>query len=244
MQVLIVDDEAPARERLKRLIQDIDGYEVAGEAANGMEAVQIFNRTQPEIVLLDIRMPVMDGIEAAQHLSNHESPPAVIFTTAYGDHALQAFETHAVGYLLKPIRRERLEDTLKATQRTTRAQVGNIAEDTKPEGRSHICVRQRGNLELIAIEDIHFFYAEHKYVTLKHREGEVLIEESLVSLEKEFGDRFLRIHRNCLVSVEQLHGLDKLPDGTHRVQLSDVEDSLEVSRRHLSTVRKILRGKM
>lgn len=244
MKVLIVDDEAPARERLKRLVQDIDGYEVAGEAANGMEAVQIFNRTQPEIVLLDIRMPVMDGIEAAQHLSNHDQPPAVIFTTAYGDHALQAFETHAVGYLLKPIRRERLEEALQATQRTTRAQTRNIAEDTHPEGRSHICVRQRGNLELIAIEDILFFYAEHKYVTLKHSEGEALIEESLVSLEKEFGEQFLRIHRNCLVAADRLHGLEKLADGTHRVQLTGAEESLEVSRRHLSTVRKILRGKL
>jgi two-component system response regulator AlgR len=244
MKVLIVDDEAPARERLKRLIQDIGGHEIAGEAANGMEAVQIFNRTQPEIVLLDIRMPVMDGIEAAQHLSNHDSPPAVIFTTAYGDHALQAFETHAVDYLLKPIRRERLDEALQAAQRTTRAQAVNIAEQTQSEGRSHICVRQRGNLELIAIGDIQFFYAEHKYVTLKHRDGEALIEESLISLEKEFGERFLRIHRNCLVSVDQLHGLDKLPDGTHRVQLTGSEDSLEVSRRHLSTVRKILRGKI
>ena len=244
MKVLIVDDEAPARERLKRLIQDLSDYEVAGEAANGMEAVQLFNRTQPEVVLLDIRMPVMDGIEAAQHLSNHDTPPAVIFTTAYGDHALQAFETHAVDYLLKPIRRERLEEALSAAKRTTRAQVGQVVEDTKPEGRSHICVRQRGNLELIAIEDIYYFYAEHKYVTLKHREGEVLIEESLVSLEKEFGDRFLRIHRNCLVATEQLHGLDKMADGSHRVVLTDSEETLEVSRRHLSTVRKILRGKI
>lgn len=244
MKVLIVDDEAPARDRLKRLISDLDGYEVAGEAANGMEAVQLFNRTQPDIVLLDIRMPVMDGIEAAQHLSNHDTPPAVIFTTAYGDHALQAFETHAVDYLLKPIRRERLEEALNAAQRTTRAQVGQVVEDTKPEGRSHICVRQRGNLELIAIEDILFFFAEHKYVTLKHREGEVLIEESLVSLEKEFGDRFMRIHRNCLIAAAQIHGLDKETDGTHRVVLTDTEDTLEVSRRHLSTVRKLLRGKL
>lgn len=243
MKVLIVDDEAPARDRLKRLLQDKPDYEVVAEAANGMEAIQQFNRTQPDIVLLDIRMPVMDGIEAAQHLANQDTPPALIFTTAYGDHALQAFETHAIDYLLKPIRRERLDEALAATQRTNRAQVTQVAEEAHPEGRSHICVRQRGNLELIAVEDIHYFFAEHKYVTLRHAGGEVLIEESLVSLEKEFGDRFLRVHRNCLIAIEQLHGLEKLPDGTHRIQLKDCEDTLEVSRRHLSTVRKILRGK-
>ncbi len=242
MKILIVDDEAPARERLKRLINKLDGYTISGEAANGMEAIQVFNRTQPDIVLLDIRMPVMDGIEAARHLANNDTPPAIIFTTAYGDHALQAFEAHAVDYLLKPIRAERLEAALTSAGRTTRAQVAQVAEQAQPEGRSHICVRQRGNLELIAVADIYYFFAEHKYVTLRHSGGEALIEESLVSLEKEFADRFMRIHRNCLVAIAQIHGLDKMPNGTHRLVLSDCEQTLEISRRHLSTVRKLLRG--
>lgn len=246
MKILIVDDEAPARDRLKRLIADI-GHDVVGEASNGMEAVQLFNMRQPDIVLMDIRMPVMDGIEAAQHLSKHDSPPAVIFTTAYGDHALQAFDAHAVGYLLKPIRKESLSNTLETAQRPTRAQMSDAMSEARTEdefGRQHICVRQRGNLELIPIADICYFYAEHKYVTLRYSDGEVLIEESLVSLEKEFGDRFLRIHRNCLIAMDRLHGLEKVPDGTHKVTLIDCDDKLEVSRRHLSTVRKILRGKI
>lgn len=244
MKIIIVDDEAPARDRLKRLVNDLGGeYSVAGEATNGIEALEIYEKVQPDVVLMDIRMPGMDGLEAAKHLSNQETPPAIIFTTAYGDHALEAFKSHAVDYLLKPIRKENLDEALKATKRMTRVQMSEFVEETKPEGRTHICVRQRGNLELVGIEDIFYFFAEHKYVTLAHGGGTVLIEESLVSLEKEFGDRFLRIHRNCLVAVKQVQGLDKLPDGSHKAVLTDTEDKLEVSRRHLSTVRKLLRGK-
>lgn len=244
ISVLIVDDEPPARQRLARLVEGIPDYQVVAEAGNGIEAIEQFNKTKAQVVLLDIRMPVMDGIEAAQHLAQHDTPPAIVFTTAYSDHALQAFETHAVDYLLKPIRRERLEQALEATRKTNLAQVNQVATETQPDGRSHICVRNRGNLELIAVENIYYFYAEHKYVTLRHIEGEVLIEESLVSLEKEFGERFLRVHRNCLISVDQLQGLEKHSDGTHAVILKDCEDRLEVSRRHLSTVRKLLRGKL
>ncbi|MGM0564873.1 MAG: LytR/AlgR family response regulator transcription factor [Pseudomonadota bacterium] len=244
ISVLIVDDEPPARQRLARLVEGMDDYQVVAEAGNGIEAIEQFNKTRAQVVLLDIRMPVMDGIEAAQHLAQHDTPPAIVFTTAYSDHALQAFETHAVDYLLKPIRRERLEQALEATRKTNLAQVNQVANETQPDGRSHICVRNRGNLELIAVEDIYFFFAEHKYVTLRHVDGEVLIEESLVSLEKEFGERFLRIHRNCLIAVDQLQGLEKNADGTHAVILKDCEDRLEVSRRHLSTVRKLLRGKL
>ncbi|EDY87250.1 response regulator receiver:LytTr DNA-binding region [gamma proteobacterium HTCC5015] len=243
ISVLIVDDEPPARQRLVRLVEKTPGYEVVAEAGNGIDAIARFNETQAQIVLLDIRMPVMDGIEAAQHLTQHETPPAIIFTTAYSDHALQAFESHAIDYLLKPIRQERLDQALEAAQRSNLAQVKSVAEDSDSDSRQHICVRNRGNLELVDIDDIFYFFAEHKYVTLRHRGGEVLIEEALIGLEKEFGDRFLRIHRNCLIAVEQLQGLEKNADGTHRVVLKNCEDRLEVSRRHLSTVRKLLRGK-
>lgn len=245
MKILIVDDEAPARDRLRRLVTEIGNeHEIVGDATNGIEAIKLYEQRQPELILMDIRMPGMDGLEAARHLSVQEIPPAIIFTTAYGDHALEAFKTHAVDYLLKPIRREQLETAIKAAKRMNRVQVGEFVDETKPEGRSHICVRQRGNLELVAIEDTYFFFAEHKYVTLAHKGGEVLIEESLISLEQEFGDRFLRIHRNCLVSVNELQGLGKMNDGTHRAILANSDQRPEVSRRHLSTVRKILRGKL
>jgi two-component system response regulator AlgR len=160
MKVLIVDDEQPARERLVRLLAEINGYEVAGEAANGPEAIERYNALKPEIVLLDIRMPGMDGLETARHLMDDETPPAIIFTTAYGDHALEAFDTHAVGYLLKPVRTERLAEALDASRRSNRSQLAPALTHRigqPAEARTHICVRMRGNLQLIPLGDILYF---------------------------------------------------------------------------------------
>lgn len=241
MRVLIVDDEQPARERLRRILERLEGVEVAGEAAGGREAIERYNALQPEIVLLDIRMPVMDGLETARHLMADDTPPAVIFTTAYGDHALEAFETQAVDYLLKPVRRERLERALHSARRNTRAQLEALQEDSPAESRARtsICVRHRGNLLLIPVTDIFYFQASDKYVTLYHKGGQALIEESLVQLEQEFGERFVRVHRNALVAAEQLRGLEK-SGGSAYVRLCDSEDRVEVSRRHLPAVRRLL----
>lgn len=243
MNILIVDDEQPARERLRRLLESLDVHTVAGEAANGREAIEHYNRLKPEIVLLDIRMPVMDGLETARHLALDETPPGIIFTTAYGDHALEAFETHAVDYLLKPVRRERLEAALASAQRRNRAQLEAVRDGAGQSGqaRRHICVRHRGNLMLIPVEDILYFQAADKYVTLYHRGGQALIEESLVQLEQEFGDRFVRVHRNALVAAGQLCGLDKESGGVTRARLRDCDARLEVSRRHLPAVRRLLK---
>lgn len=240
MNVLIVDDEQPARERLRRLLDSLDEYTVAGEASNGVEAIEQYNAFKPEIVLLDIRMPVMDGLEAARHLAADATPPGVIFTTAYGDHALEAFETQAVDYLLKPVRKERLLAALSSAQRRNRAQVASVRHQSG-QARRHICVRHRGNLILIAIEDILYFQAADKYVTLYHRGGQALVEESLVQLEEEFGDRFIRVHRNALIAADQLCGLEKTADTTTRIRLRDSDDRVEVSRRHLPAVRRLLK---
>lgn len=243
MQVLIVDDEQPARERLQRLIEGLDGYEVAGQAASGHEAVKRYNEHKPEVVLMDIRMPVMDGLEAARHLMMDETPPAVIFTTAYNDHALEAFETHAVDYLLKPVRKERLLEALEHAKRNTRAQLENVSADgtAGQTPRLNICVRHRGDLMLIAIDDIVCMRAADKYVTLHHIHGEALTEESLVQLEQEFKEQFLRVHRNALIAKERLCGLEKQTDGGHFARLRGSEITVEVSRRHLPTVRKLLK---
>ncbi|MBA3581515.1 MAG: response regulator transcription factor [Gammaproteobacteria bacterium] len=243
MRVLIVDDESPARERLKRLILSETECQVVGEASNGVEAIAEFNRCHPDVILLDIRMPEMDGLETARHLMRNETPPAIIFTTAYSDHALEAFEAHAVDYLLKPVRIERLQEALTTAKRNTRAQIERVHDTAGGDAiRTHICVRLRGNLELIPIDDIVYFQAEHKYVTIRHKQGEALIEESLVNLEQEFGERFLRVHRNALVGISEIHGLEKNTSGVHRITLNSVDDRLDVSRRHLPTVRKFLRG--
>lgn len=243
MRVLVVDDERPARERLLGMLEQISGFESCGIASNGVEALTLSEREQPDIVLMDVRMPGMDGIEAARHLAQLERPPAVIFATAYGEHALEAFETRAVGYLLKPVRLERLEDALRHASRPTRAQLAGLSEDQNPAARSHICARVRGRLELVPIEEVLYFQADQKYVTVRHRGGEVIIEDSLKSLEDEFGPRFLRIHRNALVATQHVAGMDRSPEGRFEVMFRGAEDRLEVSRRHVAQVRRFLKGR-
>lgn len=242
MKILVCDDEAPARDRLVSMIGELEGFEAVGQAANGMEALQQTQQLQPDIVLLDIRMPGMDGIEAARHLSGAENPPAVIFTTAYDSYALQAFEASAIDYLLKPVRLERLQEALDKAGKLTRAHINSLDEHHEPDARTHICVRFRGDLQLIPVQDICYFMADQKYVTVRHVNGEVLIEEALKSLEQEFGQQFIRIHRNALVARAFLVGLQKTADGRHVVKLKNCDKQLEVSRRHLSEVRQLLKS--
>jgi two-component system response regulator AlgR len=242
VKILIVDDEKPARDRLSRMVGELDAHKLVGEAVNGLEALGMAQSLEPDIVLLDIRMPGMDGIEAARHIAKLDEPPAVIFVTAFSDHALEAFETHAVDYLLKPVKQERLQAALDASIRPTRAQTSRsngVLSGLEP--RQHICARVRGSLVLVPIENIYYFHAEQKYVTVRHTEGEVLIEDALKGLETEFGDRFHRIHRNALVSLSRLAGMQSEDDG-QCLTFRDIDDTLEVSRRHLPGVRKIIRN--
>ena len=242
MKILIVDDEKPARDRLRRMIGELEEFECAGEASNGREALNQASAIDPDIVLMDIRMPGMDGIQAARHLAELDHPPAVIFTTAYADHALEAFETHAVDYLLKPVRRERLQAALSAAKKPTKAQVAQSTETLSEFGpRDHVCARVRGNLVLVQIKDIYYFHAEQKYVTVRHTGGEVLIEDALKALEVEFADHFHRIHRNALISISRLAGMKAAENG-QRVTFRDIDDTLEVSRRHLPGIRKIIKN--
>ena len=243
MKALIVDDEPLARERLATLIGEIAGVEVAGEAGNGVEALEAAARLKPDVVLLDIRMPVMDGLEVARHLDAIESPPAVIFCTAYQDHALEAFEANAVDYLVKPIRVERLRAAIAKAQRLNGVTVRRIEASAEPgRRRSHLCARVRGSLVLVAVGDIDYLLAEDKYVVVHHAKGQVLIEEPLTQLEEEFGDRFVRIHRNCLVALAKLTGLDRAADGRVLARVSGAAVPLEVSRRNLPALRKLVRS--
>jgi two-component system response regulator AlgR len=243
MKVLVVDDEAPARERLRRMLDGFDQCVVCGEAATGQEALGGAEQHQPDVMLMDIRMPGMDGLEAARHLLTLEQPPAVIFTTAYSDYAIEAFETHAVDYLLKPVRQERLVEALKNARRLTRAQMAAVQDaGDGPAVRQSICARVRGGLQLVSVSDIRYFLADQKYVTVCTPDTQVLVEETLKSLEQEFADRFLRIHRNALVATTYLAGLDKDADGHYRVRLHGVTGQLEVSRRHLAGVRRCIKA--
>jgi len=241
MNVLIVDDEQLARQRLRKLLSTNSGYQIIGEAETGEDALRKTQSSHPDVVLMDIRMPGMDGIEAARYISRMDKPPAIIFTTAYSDHALNAFETHAIDYLLKPIKQSRLEAALDAAKRMNKAQLSQLHEDETSGARQKICVKNRGSLELIPVEEIIYFKADQKYVTLRTAEQEYLIEESLKLLEEEFSQQFMRIHRNALVAQQMLHGLTKNDIGHACISFNDIDDLLEISRRHLPFIRKQLK---
>ncbi len=231
LKVLIVDDEPPARERLRSLLTEIADVEVVGEAMSGGEALAHTHELSPDVVLLDVRMPGMDGLEAARHLNVLEEPPAVIFTTAYDTHAVEAFEANAVGYLLKPVRKEQLAASLMRAGRLTRAQLQRLAAAGAGERRTHIAARHREGLRLIPIEEVQYFLADQKYTTVRHVQGQDLIEDSLRLLEGEFGAAFVRIHRNALVGVKHLERIERNAEGQHFVRLRGCEAPLAVSRR-------------
>ena len=241
LRVLIVDDEPPARERLKSLLVEIPDTEVVGEAVNGQQALTQTHELAPDVVLLDVRMPGMDGIEVARHLNALAEPPAVIFTTAFDEYAVNAFEAHAVGYLLKPIRKEKLAAALERAGRLTKPQLQKIAAASNERKRSHIAARRREGLRLIPIEEVQYFLAEQKYTTVRHVNGEDLIEDSLRALEEEFETAFVRIHRNALVSVRYLERIERGTDGQYFVRLRGCEAPLQVSRRMASELRERFR---
>jgi two-component system response regulator AlgR len=240
MKVLIVDDEQLARDRLARMIAGYDDYEVIGEAANGIEAVKQAAALQPEVVLLDIRMPGMDGLETARHFGDLDEPPAVIFCTAYEEHAVEAFNLQAVGYLLKPVRKDNLEAALGNAQRINKAQLAALSSEQPPR-RSHISARTRRGMELIPVDDVRYFQADQKYVTVRHAAGEVIIDETLRDLEEEFAEHFVRVHRNALIAAHYVIGLDRLGNGHYQIRLRDIEEALDVSRRHVAAVRKFIK---
>jgi two-component system response regulator AlgR len=247
MKVLVVDDEKPARDRLKQLLDDEANYDVVGEAENGAEAVDQAVQLQPDIVLLDIRMPGLDGIETAHHLNMLERPPAVVFTTAYDEYAIDAFDARAVGYVLKPVRRTRLTAALEQASRIAPGTLTSIATEAHlPSTRRHICARTHGELKLIPVAEIVCFRAEQKYIIVDHIGGQVLIDEALKALAEEFDDDFVRIHRSALVAVRCIDRIEKDADGKSRVFLRDnsqVDDKeLIISRRHLAEVRRRLKG--
>ncbi|HEX4854077.1 LytTR family DNA-binding domain-containing protein [Arenimonas sp.] len=242
MKLLLVDDEPLARQRLAALLRELGGQDVVGEAGNGREAVEMAEALGAECVLMDIAMPVMDGLEAAHHLAGLPAPPAVVFCTAFDQHALAAFEAAAVDYLVKPVRRERLAEALERSRRqlAAREPTRQLPADAQRR-RSHLSARLRGSLRLIPVEDIHYLQAEEKYVVVHHARGEDLIEESLKSLEAEFADRFLRIHRNCLVANDEFAELRRSPDGQVHAILRNSKTPLEVSRRCLPLLRERLK---
>jgi two-component system response regulator AlgR len=243
MKLIIVDDEPPARERLRRLLAEIEDCEVIAEAGNGEEALNRCGELRPDVVLLDVRMPGLSGIQIARHIDTLEDPPAVIFTTAYDQYAVEAFETEAVGYLLKPVRKEKLAHALRHAARISPSRLVKVAETARLEHRrEQICARLGEQLRLIPIADIYYFLADQKYVTVKHRGGESLIDESLKQLAEEFAPEFVRIHRNALIAEKLISAVERTDSGQYVVRVRECGDVLEVSRRHASELLRRIRG--
>lgn len=243
LRVFIVDDEPPARNRLRDLLNDCNNQlalEVVGEAGNGQEALDKLVDIPVDVVLLDIRMPQMDGIELAQHLQKLPKPPVIIFTTAYDAYAIKAFELHAIDYLLKPIRLGRLFDALNRAREAVPVQT-EILRELLPEPRKNLSIHERGKIHLIPIERVLYLRAELKYVTVRTVEREYLIEESLNALEQEFNARFVRIHRNCLVAKSEIEGFEKSGEEGESgwmVKLKGLEELLAISRRQQHIVKE------
>lgn len=242
MRTLIVDDEALARSRLRTLLAEINTplIEIVGEAADGRTAIELCEQLRAQLVLLDIGMPVMDGLEAARHLACLEPAPAIIFCTAYDDHALAAFDARAIDYLVKPVRVERLQIALQRAEKMSDSVRRVNANAGNERSRSHLCARVRGSLRLVPIGDIAYFQAEDKYVVVHADQGEVLIEESLKALEEEFANDFVRIHRNCLVATDRFLALDRDANGNMQARIRGVAHTLEISRRCLPAIRKLI----
>jgi two-component system response regulator AlgR len=248
MKVFLADDEEPSRERLKELLSDIAGEvptEIAGEARNGLEALERIPGSGAEVVLLDIQMPGMAGLEVARHLAALEAPPAVVFVTAHDRHAVEAFELNALDYLLKPVRATRLAAALRKAAAAGAPGRERLARAASA-AREYLSVAERHRIALVPVRDILFLRAEQKYVTVRTREREHLIEESLIALEREFAERFVRIHRNCLVSRTAIRGFERSSgdDEAHWLVVIDgFGERLPVSRRQWPLLREIVAQK-
>ncbi|AWL27863.1 DNA-binding response regulator [Acinetobacter defluvii] len=240
MDILICDDEPLAVERLSRLVSQL-GHHVVATAQHGQQALELAAQYAPDVVLLDIQMPEMDGLECAKHLSQLDPMPAIIFCTAYDEHALQAIQSQAKGYLLKPIAKDDLNAVLESLTKLTQAQITNLEKKELMEEkvqRQQIAAKTYRGLELIPIENIYYFLADQKYVTVRHKNGSVLIDETLKDLEQEFADKFIRIHRNALISLDYLDGLEMVASGQYQVRCRELGEKLAVSRRHLPSLRE------
>lgn len=243
LKVILADDEALARARLADLLMDLAeefSVEIVAQAGNGVLALERAADTPADVILLDIQMPGMNGLEAARHIAGLPHPPAIIFVTAFDEHALQAFELRAVDYLLKPVRLARLREALSRI----RPMAVDDAAALAPR-RTHFSLLERGRIWRVPVAEVLYLRAELRYVTARTREREYLLDESLVKLEEEFGDDFLRIHRNCLVARAHLEGFQRVADdgeGRWLALLKDWSEKLPVSRRQMHVVREFVKS--
>ncbi len=262
MKIFIVDDEAPARSRLQTLLGDIAAacpHQQVGEAGSAAEALQQIPSSAAQVVLLDVQMPGMNGLELASHLQKCNPPPLIIFVTAFDEYAVQAFDVHALDYLLKPVRAQRLQQALQraamllATPAYAAQQQQKLQQTAQQlhTVRRHFSVQERGRVLLVPVEDVLYLRAEQKYVSLRTKSREYLIEESLVSIEEEMQERFVRVHRNALVARDAIAGVQKgtLADAGEEgnnqecwlVLVRDLAVKLPISRRQWPAIKALVK---
>ena len=242
MKILIVDDEQLARQRIVDLLLDISPEYICLEAGNGLEALKQTELENPDTVLLDIRMPEMDGLECAFHMSTLPAAPAVIFITAYDEHAVSAFEANAIDYLLKPVRVERLRQALDKAKIISQSRLIDYQDmQNNKSARTHLSANSQGKIQLIPVNEVIFFKADQKYVTVYWGNRQTLVDDSLKHLEAEFAESFIRVHRNALVSKSKIDTLEKTGDGGHILKIEGLSESLAVSRRHIANLKKTLK---
>ncbi len=238
LRVLVVDDELPARDRLRQLCAALPDIEVVGEAGDGQAALALCSLLAPDVVLMDIRMPGMDGLAAARAMASLPLPPAVVFITAYDQHALEAFDSAATAYLLKPVRREKLAAALDRVRRPNRAQAQVLAGPTGSPAAAEpppLVVRrmtgQGTQWQRIPVDSVLACLADRKYVVLHTTDGDFLSELSLRELEDAHGARWLRVHRNALVALARVTQAVRTADGGLELTLRGSPRRIAASRR-------------
>ncbi|MBI2734712.1 MAG: response regulator transcription factor [Aquabacterium sp.] len=250
LKIAIIDDEPLARMRIKSLLAQASvANEVVGEfgePVNGLSWLQQQDKAgaSPDMLLLDIQMPGLDGMVLAARLRELQQPPVVAFVTAHAEHALRAFDLAAADYLTKPVRLERLNATLDRVLKLKAARAPEPADEVA-DGADVFIVQDRGRLERIALSQILYFKAEQKYVTLRTAEHSHVLADSLTELEGRVGERFIRVHRNALVSRQAMKALERRADDadggeTWAVQVTPTMEWLSVSRRQVTAVREAM----
>lgn len=242
LKVLVVDDEALARARLRTLLGDCAAPAalVAGEAADAVQAMTALHRESFDVVLLDIRMPGLDGMALAQSIAALPQPPAVVFVTAHSEHAVQAFELEVIDYLTKPVRLERLQQALQKVERIAKSGRGTGLDFTD----EILVIQDRGRTERVPLAEVLYLKAELKYITVRTASRSYILDGSLSELEERHSAWFMRIHRNALIARRAVRALEKHFDPEEgegwAVRLNGIDEVLAVSRRQLSAVREAI----
>lgn len=247
LRALIVDDEEPGRVNLRCLLAAHPGWSLAGECASAAQARTVLAATPVDVVFLDIRMPHESGLDLARSLGELDEPPLVIFVTAHHAYATDAFDVHALDYLLKPVRRERLQQALtRAAQMLALRQRGPygqamrawLAAQAQPGYLQHLTVRSVGSIERVTLDDVFWMGAANNYVEL-HLAGRVVLHRATLSqLEASLDpQRYLRVHRRAIVRADQIGALSVVGDGSYLLRLRCGAE-VAVSERHVQAVRE------